>query len=386
MMRAGWVVLLLTFSLATEAQTLARHCVGESVHSVTRGHFKYRFHLNDPEGRTGPTVIFIPGGPGQTGFQTPLAYPDEFRVMRTDPRGAGCNASPDLRDQDLTTLETARDLVAAIRELKLQNYILHGISYGTMVATIAAQLTAEEGLPAPKAVVLEGVLGRAFQNGEYDRAYLKHWEERRESLSPAVLQKLEQPQPFGVANHLVAAWLSMLLNYGEYADGSSLLGDQLASAADDSVAFRIRALTRPAEAERARLHRWVTCREIAGDMRDLQFDFDLKAGHLVRSQRRLCDGLTMSTPFDSARWQSPAPLYYFSGGLDPATPPFQADYHFAHQRGPRTLVRVARGGHAALSGALMDCQKQIWNSLATGQDLEPALAACSMATTLQRFP
>lgn len=367
---------------AVQAQALPRHCTSEAVVSVERGTWTYRAHLNDPEGRTGPTVIFIPGGPGQTGFQTPLAYPDEFRVVRTDPRGVGCNATTALQDSDLSTRETAHDIVLLIRKLKLKNYLLHGISYGTMVATMVARLTAEQGLTPPKAVVLEGVLGRAFHEGEYDQAYLQRWQQSRPLLPPKALTALEATAPFGVPAAQVAAWLSMLLNYGERADGSSLLGDQLASP-DESLAFRIRALTRPADPDRARVHRWITCHEIASDMRDLQFDFDLKDGRLTRNQRRLCGELSLTTPFDSARWPSPAPLYYFSGGLDPATPPWQADYHFAHQKGPRTLIRVSRGGHAALSGSLMDCQQPLWQAMAQGQDLRPALSGCAMTTELR---
>lgn len=403
-MRAALSALLfLTLSAGGAGAEAPRHCHSEAVRSwerpfddarPQRGTFRYHVHVNRPAPTDGPAVIFIPGGPGQTGLQTPLSYPDDFRVVRTDPRGLGCNADPRFQDADHGTEQIARDVLSIVRELGLTRYILHGISYGSMVATVAARLSVTEGLPAPAAVVLEGVIGRAFLPGEYDRAYIENWDRLRRKLPPRVQQHLSAPRPLGLHDERWAAWIALLLSSGEFDDGTSLLENQLVTALDGpadspaarSLVARVENLTRAAPAERARMHRWITCREIAPDMRDLSFDFHLIDGALVANERRLCDGLALSAPFDASAWQSPSPLYYFSGELDPATPPWQARYHFDHQRGPRTLVQVARGAHAALSISLMDCQNRIWESIAAGRDLEPALAGCRMRAQRQSGP
>ena len=259
-----------------------------------------------------------------------------------------------------------------------------------MVATIAARLIQEQGLPQPVAVVLEGTIGRAFNVGEYDQIYIQKWDELRLGLSPDIQRKLETKDPLGLSGRSWAAWISGMLNYGHFSDGSSLLGDQLqalASGADaeTSLVSRIQAMTRLATHERRSLHRLVTCQEIAHDMRDLQFDFDLIEGRLVANQERLCDGLALTRRFDSAQWQSSSPIYYFSGDADPATPTFQVRYHFEHQRADAAWVQVKRGGHAALSGSLMDCQREVWNLIAQKQPekLPETLKTCQMPTELK---
>jgi surfactin synthase thioesterase subunit len=53
-------------------------------------------------------------------------------------------------------------VLAIVEELRLDDYMLYGISYGTLLATLVASRAEERGLPLPKAIVLEGVLGMAF--------------------------------------------------------------------------------------------------------------------------------------------------------------------------------------------------------------------------------
>jgi pimeloyl-ACP methyl ester carboxylesterase len=381
----------------------ARHCDGPQVQRTQsllnsrepgRGYFEYRFHMNQPQTPTGPVVIFIPGGPGQTGFQTPLSYPDHFQIVRTDPRGLGCNADSRLTESDLTSEQTARDLLSLVRALGDKPYILHGVSYGTMVATIAAALVHEQGLPAPLAVVLEGTIGRAFKPGEYDQVYIQKWDELRQTLPLEVQEKLEttDENPLGVSGRSWAAWISGMLNYGHFADGSSLLGDQLkaleqssGSEAEQNLLNRIQVMTRLAPDDRRFLHRLVTCQEIAHDMRDLQFDFDLVNGRLVANSERLCESLSFTRPFESKAWQIHSPIFYFSGEDDPATPTSQVQHHFENQMGPRFWVQVAGGGHAALSGSLMDCQHDLWDLVAQGrpEHLSEVLQTCQMPTTLK---
>ena len=62
-----------------------------------------------------------------------------------------------------------------------------------------------------------------------------------------------------------------------------------------------------------------------------------------------CLGVTMDRPFDVRNYPTQTPTFYFSGDLDPATPPWQADYHYANNLyADRTLVRILGGGHGPL--------------------------------------
>jgi len=75
----------------------------------------------------------------------------------------------------------------------------------------------------------------------------------------------------------------------------------------------------------------------------------------------------MDRPFDSSDFQVGAPVYYFTGEFDPATPEWQAQYHFERQHsGPRTLVAVKNAGHFALSGSLMAHSTPIWRGIVQG--------------------
>src|SRR5437763_560877 len=83
-------------------------CSGLEVHSIQRPmvpgvaagsakfNYKYRYISGDA---SAPTVIFIPGGPGDPSMQFRNArgafgFPASFGVVLTDPRGAGCNKLP----------------------------------------------------------------------------------------------------------------------------------------------------------------------------------------------------------------------------------------------------------------------------------------------------
>ena len=229
---------------AGSAPQLPSHCETAGVEKIERTlsnskKFYYRFRLSvgqssdlnpgqypgqNPEA---PAVIFLPGGPGQTSMQVGLAYPDEFSIVRTDPRGVGCNVSAQLEAEDFSSVEMARDVLAIVRKLKLTSYILHGISHGSVVATIAASLASSEGLPVPQAVVIEAVMGRSFAPNEYNAGYFREWA-RVTSKLPQDTQSVLRSQslPFGFSSRQWAAYLIGFLIFGEFEDGTSLALDE----------------------------------------------------------------------------------------------------------------------------------------------------------------
>ncbi len=140
-------ILLLTASASqANSQTLGSHCSSSAVREVSRpsysdgrsGVFKLRYGVAEREDPDPPLIIFIPGGPGQTSMDAPLSYPSDFGVVRTDPRGVGCNARQSIPTDSFSSEAIAKDILAIVRDLKPKRYFIHAISYGTIPATIAA--------------------------------------------------------------------------------------------------------------------------------------------------------------------------------------------------------------------------------------------------------
>lgn len=372
--------------------TLPRRCLGDNAHAIARGNFTYRYTMSEGSDPSAPTIIFIPGGPGQTSTDAALGVPSGMSLIRTDPRGVGCNQSEALTDADLSSEEIAKDILAIVRDQHLTRYILHGVSYGTVVATIAAALAQSEKTPPPMAVVLEGTIGRAFQAGEYDKGYIARWQKLRTQIPERLLADLSQTEmPLGISSRQMASWISALTIFGEVPMGDDYglfqlkRLDGLHENPDDSDNLRrqIDKITAPPSEARLRLYKNVTCHELVPDMHDVVYDFDFKNGELVDSGLRLCDGKSLDRPFDSANYQVPAPIYYFSGLQDPATPPFQARYHFENQKSARyqrTLVTITNGGHQALSNTLGDCVTPVWRSIVQGNAdaFNTAVQSCTL--------
>ena len=143
-------------------------------------HFDYRFQFVHAASIDAPTVIFIPGGPGETSIGNTsvlpqraqgllfLGLPDGMNMIFTDPRTAGCNGGDAsiFPDDSLRTETLASDILAMIRALNLKKYIIYGHSYGTVLATEVASRAGSGEAPAPMAVVLSGVMGKSARDDE----------------------------------------------------------------------------------------------------------------------------------------------------------------------------------------------------------------------------
>jgi pimeloyl-ACP methyl ester carboxylesterase len=176
-----------------------------------------------------PTIIVIPGGPGDTLLDHSPAetYPygalttEHFNILYTDPRGLGCNepAGADFPADAYRTEYLANDVTQIIRELKLDHYFIYGASFGTVVATYAARRTVEVGLNAPRAVILEGTLGRGFKGrfDEYISGFTHEWDRVKKLISNAISSRLAtNPLPFGYSGEV----------WGQYVFKKMITGEQ----------------------------------------------------------------------------------------------------------------------------------------------------------------
>ena len=112
------------------------------------------------------TVIYLPGGPG--GYYSDdkaISVKRPYQEVFIDPRGTGVNLElgierPDLLSSQGTVLDTAK----VIKHLGLKNYIIDGISYASITATMLVHYLEQnqDKYPQPLAVVLSGVFGKAI--------------------------------------------------------------------------------------------------------------------------------------------------------------------------------------------------------------------------------
>ena len=351
-----------------------------------------------------PTVILLPGGPGECAIQkgVPGDLPKGFGLIRTDPRGLGCNFTGELIPRDsISTRNLALDVLGIVNHLWLKHYYLYGVSYGTELATVAAGLAEAGAASKPDAVILEGVLGRAFRPNEVFDGFVERWTQIRAEVAPSVREKLDSLSAnHGLLGLPAEEWPSAIANLMLIGAGPQL-GDlakfYLAKLSDDATEKDRTELRSTIHAfgsqngnpkpQAQALYREIACRELASEVfastQDLAFVFD--RGRLLPVRGELCAGIPLDRPYDSAEWPTSAPIYYFEGAHDPSTPLKQALYHFETQtRSRRTFVTVPEGGHIDFLYGLKDCSGAIWSAIAANDgSLEAALSTCKLRTELR---
>jgi hypothetical protein len=379
------------------AADLPAQCKGPEIFRITRpissadpahGHYSYGFRFKPPGDPASPVLVYLPGGPGMTSTDAPPDFlPASWGYLLTDPRGVGCNTLAAVPDETVSGLffrtdEIANDVVAAIADRHLEAYVLYGISYGTVLgANVASKLAAAP----PRAIVFEGVVGRAFRSGEYvGAAGIALWDSLRASMPDDVVHELDtSPSPFGIPPEGWSRALGSLLLGGANVD--TLLFDALSGVdpLQDQALAQIRSyantpvLTSPGAVE---LYRQVACRELDASAPKNDLDPVFVAGKLVRDvadEGTKCRPFQVTTPFDSAAYAFAPKVFYFIGDTDVAAPKWQGDYAFDNHRGHAVRVVAKGGGHLSLQLDQQPCASAVLESIAKGgPDLRDVLSTC----------
>lgn len=392
-----------TFALA---KTLPEQCAGPEIHRVERRvgsgfdakRFSYGYRFKAPTVKGAPVLVYLPGGPGSASSEHPPAFlPEGWGYLLTDPRGVGCNtlaAVPGAHDASVffRTEEIAADVVAAVRAEKLEDYIVYGLSYGTLLGTVVAHDLEQQKLPVPRALVLEGVLGKSFAETFVGAEYIHQWDRVRGVLPADVLTELDtKAAPYGIT---AEGWSRALTNFmprGAVETANTVAALSTTQSAElQATAKSI--FTELAEAHphtdpgAVELYREVACREIADTVPASDLDVVFAGGKLVRNMAEdgtKCGALHLTAPFDSARYPSSAKVYYFVGADDVATPAWQGQYHFEHHDGHAVLVVTKGAGHNSLQYNQQACASKVMTSVAAGgADLESVLGACPLPVTV----
>lgn len=394
-------------SLSTVADQNQETCNDSNVSEIQRplgthkklsSTFPYRFRYLKKSNPDAATVIFLPGGPGETSIisipELTPKFPETLSVIRTDPRGVGCNDTLGSVDphEVFSTDYLAEDVLAIISHLKLTHYVLYGQSYGTQLATVVAAKAGLAGLPIPKAVVLEATVGRALTADEHFKdGFLAQWEEIKPHLPPSVIELINEKTPLEYTSEEWGTFIAMMLMAGNKPEKGNSLERWLLSATEPTARGHFynffKKMVEKASDQQIELYRSLVCRELTTDVSAPLIDvrFLLIKGDLIADDKSICNGLSVDRPYDSADWLIQSPIFYFQGDKDPDAIPGHAKYHFDHQGGvKRYFVSVPQGSHTALSFNLRDCSEEIWKEL-TGDslpDLDPALKKCALKSRL----
>jgi pimeloyl-ACP methyl ester carboxylesterase len=316
----------------------------------------------------------------------------EYSLVLTDPRGAGCNDSENLTLADITSEKIADDIIYLIQNLKPKKYMIHGHSFGSVVATILSTKIAEKSVVQPSAIILEGVFGHYWDQRVNTVGLAEAWSKVSKEFSPTLRAKLisTEMNPFGLSNDQWIASIYQLTYLGvpaylpyssenilEYfvnsQSGHSLPEDlnRLAQSADyGSLPFGIK----PWNA--------IACNELFyADMDGLSLTYSF--GQLNSSVTKACSQ-TVPSPFNAQNWQMKHPTYYFIGQNDPATPSWQGLYHFYSQGNKKKKAfLIEKAGHRPLQLDLRDCMTQIYQAIFSETSMLTALPNCS--TKYQTF-
>jgi pimeloyl-ACP methyl ester carboxylesterase len=354
--------------------------------------FQYHYRLIKAADPTAPLVIYIPGGPGDTsiGTEDPRISKD-YSLVLTDPRGAGCNDSPDITSSDITSEQIAKDVIQLVHQLNPRHYIVHGFSFGTVVATIFSSLIANQAVVPPESIILEGVFGH-YQEEPNENGIFAAWDQIRSRLSPstraALLSSEQNPfgltldEWFGAVYNLIyfgqVSWLpyslDQLLNiFVDYENGIPLpfgINSLWADLSDGSLPFSVKTNTA------------IVCNELFFDPSIEIGKLSYAFGVFQSAGSNPCKA-THPSHYDSKLWQVHERTLYIMGANDPATPLTQGLYHFDNQQNKDNVaIIVSDAGHPALSIGLRDCMHDIYENAWTGGSISPALKKCAAETTL----
>ncbi len=283
----SWTRIFVCFAQETPVPGSMNICNNKSIIKIDRpilpnefnsSTFSYSYQIARLSKPGSPTIIFLPGGPGASSINTSDAalnqkFPDDFGIILTDPRGVGCNSNGwrSFPNEFYSTENFASDILAIIEKQGLDNYYIYGTSYGTVLATIVAQKIWQKHLVPPKAVVLEGTLGKFFEAGQDLLEFINQWKRVQVELPKSTLEKLrEKNLPFFLTSEKWAGYIENNLTVGNI----PFLGDWIVSqlsALDSSVPqvkrdelqkLVLAEITKPIPADFERLYRLVSCQEL----------------------------------------------------------------------------------------------------------------------------
>lgn len=361
--------------------------------------FRFKYEIVNP---LAPTVVVIPGGPGQTSIAAngqPLgSIPAGYNKIYTDPRSQGCNYAIEstVLAPYLKTEYVVNDIFLALKSINLKNYIIYGASYGSVVATQLAKKIETEKFELPTALVLEGAVGKKYDNFDTYFYFTQYeWDKVFKQLPPRWKNYFQSGK--NESSFSKGEWASLItsdLASGDIPDAPikghllyyhlhllELYFSKKTTARDQLFLPSLFAKLKEPQFPNL-FFRMIGCGELWGDW---YYGRSLDNGRITRTGKNVCEGIDYKNPYDAAKFIIPdsIPVYYFQGAVDPTTPLNTALYHLAVQRKTnRQFFTVTSAAQAPLSSSLRSCADDIWASMYAQRNLGREFAACPRQTVV----
>ncbi len=293
------------------------------------------------------TIVYLPGRPGGSSSgdlasdHASKLYPKNTQRLLIDPRGTGMNLSWGAKHPELlSSKDTANDVVEVLRKEQLTNYILWGSSYGTVVGTMLAAKIQELEIPHPKAVVLEGTLGKYLEYTEY---FFEGFDLRiknfYENAPRDILSLISDYKKIAKSEEdFKEALQSWVFAYEYNQDKKDIL-----SSINATINMRLgeiqaktygiplpsqhtHQIKESPEEKGSKYNTWIICKELVNNSKNVKIKIDKKA--------ELCTAMTNSPDlYDSKNYQiTDFPIIYLQGFQDLQTPYPSAVYHLSNQQ------------------------------------------------------
>lgn len=328
----------------------------------------FTYSLKSPKSEQNPLVVYFGGGPSSpTIGSDPFPIPPEFGLLRFDYPGVGKNEAL-VSCGSWTAQRIARIVVRILRSYSPTNYVIYGVSYGTVPATITTALIERDSFVVrPRVLMLESVIGRAYRPGEVIVSFQEQWRQVLKAVPLSVHKKLQETTgEGGCTPESLGAWAEYALSIGA-GPGHRHLAEEMLLAFDSNntvLGFCAPVASPVLTASARKAYQELVCREINSTAPEHVSSFRMLNLGLKPRAGNVCEVSEVAHPYDSAIWQlERTPIAYFIGLRDPATPATHAHYHSANQRATaRILLEVTEAGHNPLSVTLADCAEDLFRS------------------------
>lgn len=318
------------------------------------------------------TLLFFSGGPGASPRSSEFNL-DSVNIIFFEQRGMGCsrpNSSEVFLDPKFySSKKTITDAAKILDDYKINQAIIYGHSYGTILATMFAHFYPEK----TERVIIEGVIGianKGIWQSEHRRAKLQEtFEALDQNLKEKVLSYSRHPQ-------IPTSWFSVIGTMMSYLDNGydtyrTFLANVLEMDEESLISFiknfyaqKGLANTPPLEAYDGDItFGMITCQELSGtktssSMR-LIFNMNnqLQWDNINEDYQNYCLplGITESVALDMADYPVLKPITYLIGEDDGATDLAQAKYHLKNvPQGEKNFLVLKNGGHLPNLASLKD--------------------------------
>lgn len=345
---------------------------------MTRIWYEY-IPANQP---TEKTIVFIPGGPGATSIGSNF-LPNDYNRIQIDLRGVGCNfgTALDFPETTMTSAQAAIDVALIISKEELKTYIIHGHSYGTLLATHLGSILNKFTQIQPTAIILEGTMYGAYKD------WSEYIQQRLDVLNREISNELRShlSELMGKDQN-VATFIGTIISNSYSDDGpeeTQKIFSKLMSIRDQNelkLEFPqdykmwmtvVNGTTASKPSKTSYVLNAISCKETTAGLNENRFSpiFDGKTLKVVAIKAGYEPCIDYKhEPYDPGRYQITAPIYYFQGDRDAATPIQGAMKHYLSQKENRkkVFVQLQGRGHSPLHFDLNKCLGRVYSNIFNG--------------------